>query len=328
MEITLILGNGFDKNLGLKTSYKEFYGWYKNKPSGDKIVDKMKESIRCFVEGNNKGQEIINWGDAELALGEFSNSCKDKEEFILCYNDLEDKLADYIELQNRAVKDLIIDEGKVLESIQNIVRAFRIKGYEKIIIHTITLNYTDIDFNTFKNSNYAKIREKKIYFGNFVHLHGKIGSEITFGVGNISQIINQSIATELPDGFVDQIIKIQHDSLTQRNNYEAIDDILERSEAVYIYGWSFGNSDISLINKIYDFLCMNYRKAAFYNHGFVPKSLIRKSSEAKIYSESKREYILNMMCQFDNDAKTRNSIDRCLIVDCNNVFEPLKDIVL
>ena len=40
-----IIGNGFDRNLGLKTSYREFYNFYKRQESNDENVIKIKESI-------------------------------------------------------------------------------------------------------------------------------------------------------------------------------------------------------------------------------------------------------------------------------------------
>ena len=94
MEITLILGNGFDKNLGLRTSYKEFYEWYIKEPCDSDIVKKMKDSIRYFMDGDKN--EIINWGDAELAFGQYAKNCNTYEEYRLCYENIQDKLVEYL----------------------------------------------------------------------------------------------------------------------------------------------------------------------------------------------------------------------------------------
>ena len=32
MNITFMIGNGFDRNLGLKTKYSDFIAWYKETP--------------------------------------------------------------------------------------------------------------------------------------------------------------------------------------------------------------------------------------------------------------------------------------------------------
>ena len=32
MNITFMIGNGFDRNLGLKTTYSDFIKWYKKTP--------------------------------------------------------------------------------------------------------------------------------------------------------------------------------------------------------------------------------------------------------------------------------------------------------
>ena len=38
MYITFLIGNGFDINLGLKTSYSDFYDCYKNRASKDSVI--------------------------------------------------------------------------------------------------------------------------------------------------------------------------------------------------------------------------------------------------------------------------------------------------
>lgn len=38
MNVTFLLGNGFDLNLGLSTSYKDFYSYYTKKEPNDFIA--------------------------------------------------------------------------------------------------------------------------------------------------------------------------------------------------------------------------------------------------------------------------------------------------
>ena len=33
MQLTFILGNGFDKAIGLETGYRDFYRWYVDQPN-------------------------------------------------------------------------------------------------------------------------------------------------------------------------------------------------------------------------------------------------------------------------------------------------------
>jgi len=45
MNITYILGNGFDLNIGLNTHYKDFYDYYIEVSSNNKDINKLKDKI-------------------------------------------------------------------------------------------------------------------------------------------------------------------------------------------------------------------------------------------------------------------------------------------
>lgn len=59
MKITFFIGNGYDINLGLKTSYPDFLNWYIKQPSKCSEVEVFKNLIR-----NN----IKYWSDLEKHL--------------------------------------------------------------------------------------------------------------------------------------------------------------------------------------------------------------------------------------------------------------------
>lgn len=62
MNVTLILGNGFDLNMGLPTSYSDFYKYYLQVDS-PKSTNLIKQEI---------GEKPRNWADLEKSLGEIS----------------------------------------------------------------------------------------------------------------------------------------------------------------------------------------------------------------------------------------------------------------
>lgn len=78
MNITFMIGNGFDLNLGLKTGYGDFTKIYVEPKAGDcPVIAKFKHQLSIdFIEGN--------WSDLELYLGEYSKYVKDLEEFSRC----------------------------------------------------------------------------------------------------------------------------------------------------------------------------------------------------------------------------------------------------
>lgn len=61
MNVTYIIGNGFDLNLGLKTGYQDFYDYYIEVPSPNAHVELLKNTIK------QEGYEL--WSDLEVGLG-------------------------------------------------------------------------------------------------------------------------------------------------------------------------------------------------------------------------------------------------------------------
>ena len=65
MNITFLIGNGFDRNLGLATSYRDFVKEYKNTPGSTKNLEKFREYI-------NENEDL--WSQAEIEIGADGNA--------------------------------------------------------------------------------------------------------------------------------------------------------------------------------------------------------------------------------------------------------------
>ena len=64
MQLTFILGNGFDRAIGMNTGYRHFYKWYVQQPNESDDVALMKIEINKYLNG-----EEPTWADFEIALG-------------------------------------------------------------------------------------------------------------------------------------------------------------------------------------------------------------------------------------------------------------------
>ena len=98
MNITFLLGNGFDIGVGLPTRYEDFYQEYCESLEGDP------ENIRLFKEMLKKRNEdevkrIIDWADFEKAFGEHSNDpdIKDKQAYLGRFEDFVENFNVYLE---------------------------------------------------------------------------------------------------------------------------------------------------------------------------------------------------------------------------------------
>ena len=100
MNITYIIGNGFDINLGLKTRYVDFYKWYvdRDRESTPDVVKAFRNEISSFIkEQYHKEDGTIDWSDLELALGQYSVKVP-AEQFRVLLLDIADNLKAYLRI--------------------------------------------------------------------------------------------------------------------------------------------------------------------------------------------------------------------------------------
>ena len=97
MNITFMIGNGFDRNLGLKTTYSDFIKWYKKTPA-------KTDTLKDFREYINQNEEL--WSAAEEELGRYSAQfdAGAGAAFYECHKDICEHLAEYLKGQQGRVE--------------------------------------------------------------------------------------------------------------------------------------------------------------------------------------------------------------------------------
>ncbi len=106
MQILYIIGNGFDLNLGLKTSYNHFYQYYKTVESSNSNVQKLKENISKTYE---------SWANLELALGNYTQYLKKTDELDEILLDIGEQLSKYLRLEEKKLEKYEIDQQKFFD---------------------------------------------------------------------------------------------------------------------------------------------------------------------------------------------------------------------
>lgn len=95
MNVLHIIGNGFDLNQGLPTSYAHFYEYYLHlmpqKTDSDAVLKLRKKLYEKLSD-----KETDRWSDLEKTLGELTIEFETESEFIDAYLDIYHHMLDYV----------------------------------------------------------------------------------------------------------------------------------------------------------------------------------------------------------------------------------------
>lgn len=259
MNITFLIGNGFDIGIGLKTRYENFYDEY------IKIQEDDNENIKSFkktllkwqnmsAEEKSEYKKIVDWADFESAFGVHSIDFKieEKAKYIERFEHFVMSFNHYIELEEQSLS--FTDKDKIVEVMKNAISSFyhirqgdknKIQNqYNKFggsrIYNFISFNYTrTIDRCATILKEALKNESKDV--GKICHIHGYVDKNMITGVDNPSQIKNIEFAQD-PE-IVNEIVK-PHQNRDARTNYEneAI-SLINNSNMICIYGMSIGETD-------------------------------------------------------------------------------------
>ncbi|MDG4956788.1 AbiH family protein [Lactococcus lactis] len=256
MNLTIIFGNGFDKNLGLNTTYPDFYSWL------DENQKKESDEIYCNIK-----EKPENWSDLELALGKytFDNEIM-PDKFEESYENLIEDLNEYLLLEQGKLGTEFSIGDSITELFYSIEKNLVETGQNKNsqIIRRYLSQPTDVNFVTF---NYTDTLEKTMGYKKFVvnkgvnqvlvklhspiHVHGTLNSSMVLGVNDETQFKSEIFDNEFPEFFV------KNKNLTDHVNSTELDKALEvifSSEVLFLFGVSLGDTDKVYWEKIAEWL--------------------------------------------------------------------------
>lgn len=256
MNITYILGNGFDIQLGLKSRYSDFLEEY-IKPKGSDTVNVSE--FKKYLKNHN---DCMWWSDAEVAmgehLGEFTNETIDK--YTEQMENFEDELGEYLDCeQSRCIWEDYTEIGerfiKFLEtSFEDIFNNRTISvGERDRQYNFISLNYTNtIDkiLECCKKVKRGDVIHKDLInnrwrdgvLGQLCHVHGDLKSQIIMGVNDESQLrVNDRLT--VGDVLKWQFIKEDMSKASNHTEDRKARNLIANSDVIAIYGVSYGESD-------------------------------------------------------------------------------------
>lgn len=276
MNITFLIGNGFDLNYGLKTSYQDFYKYYMTLPESKD--DLLATSIM---------EEPKLWSDLEVGLGVLfgKTDAKDLKEFFDSKFRLEDALVNYLtnEQKKFVVKnqDALIAEFK--KNVANFCNDFLeqdrqeylsfLRSNGEINYWFVTFNYTNILDGIVEKSAPNNIFSSHSWNGTncndrikpVFHIHGTLKDGFILGIDSEKQG-SESTFTQYPRYKKFLIKRITNRNLKNNKN-ETLEKVLANSRYICLYGLSIGETDESWWKQIANWLNHNSQnRLVIYNH--------------------------------------------------------------
>lgn len=256
MNITFLIGNGFDLNFGLKTGYEDFYNYYRQLDSDtdDMILNSIKE---------DKGYK--NWSDLEMGLAKFVNTLdvNQVDDFIKSKVRLEDNLVEYLVRQES--KLVFDDDVRVAEAFRKQILNFyqslnagwkteyeTVVGKETSAINYqfVTFNYTGVldrlvrlckkQYNPF-SSHIVKPTTFSDMIKLPLHIHGTLSEDMILGVDSIEQIGKAELRNN--EQLLTCFVKTYMNKALGEYRTETFKKMIEASRYIYLYGLSWGESD-------------------------------------------------------------------------------------
>ena len=347
MNITFFIGNGFDLNLGLQTTYMDFYKFFEKNASESNFILKCLKMDKEQDEVSGGEGWIKNWSDLETQLGRLTNRFDEikegecdtvsvfqegkselvrllkrylqQEEKNFNINDYGDSIAD--KFKDSIINFYKVETGDFSPKDFDILHSTFLKTADKVYDYQfVDFNYTNIldciidvcggqgtVINT--HSSGAKKREEKL--GRVLHIHGTLNSELILGVNDETQLANE-LERNNPD-LLDIMIKTRLNDQFGQKNTEEVKKLISNSIIICIYGMSIGETDKTWWKEIAAWLKKSeHHKLVIYYYEEHDK-LNEKVLEEK-YSLVKRK---------------RNEFLRSGKIDLNNqIAESLKDRII
>lgn len=317
MSVTFIIGNGFDLNCGLKSTYKDVYGFYCHERPEDKdVIKKFKKDIESDIE---------NWSDFENMMAGYAKNFDKEEDFISCVDDFVKFLRFYLNDQEESFvfnieetlkENKIILHEELRKSISDFYKGFTnnveneiYKEYLAKPVNIITFNYTNtLEYiNSIVNSNLVN---------KIIHIHGSLtGSDTLVGVDNENQLKN--LKFDLTDYGKRHFIKPFFNQAFDRQRVEEAKTTISFSKYICVYGASLGDSDLMWKNEIKEWLLNDESRILFiYDYRYI--YLKDELAQTKLDKEEKirDEYMKILNISSDNI----NAKNRIVIMVGKNIF--------
>lgn len=293
MGTLFLIGNGFDINCGMHTSYKDVYDSYVKEVSTSETIKEFKKEIASDIE---------NWGDFEMSMAAYAERLGSEAELLECLRDFAKYMENYLlkevslmkgKLRDNQIYDAALNElARSLSSfyigISHNVDMIMEKRGAGILrsIDVISFNYTDI-FDIIYSSY---MRSQGMGRKNVVHIHGLLQDDPVFGIDNIEQIkASYSLSRKGKRGFIKPIFNEEYDY----QRVQQAKELMDNARTICVYGMSLGESDLTWRVGIVEWLHKDENHHLFIYRYSLTKVNYRTVGEKMDIEDDEKERLLH-----------------------------------
>ena len=252
MNITFLIGNGFDLRVGMKTSFADMYEKYIAQSSASGTIQKFKGML------GSDAPKYKTWGDFEIAMAQNANKFDDEDSFIECLRDFKLYMVSHLENEQRQFNQRMSVHKDVKSYCANEV-SYSIDEFYAGLRPNVIKEFVRLGVKNKPNYNFISFNYTTVFdslLGLFmpepIHIHGKLGADIVLGADNLDQV--KDLPYKISRRFNRAFIKPEFNKSYDNARLENAQSIIDNSGIICIYGMSLGKSDFSWTKRLKDWL--------------------------------------------------------------------------
>lgn len=258
MNIVHIIGNGFDLNQGLPTSYAHFYEFYFQLMPREESQTVKK--IRELLVTKLYDKRTDRWADLEKTLGEVASDFDSEDEYAEAYLDVYTHLMEYLQgaykhselvkfetPENTLYRDLAMPWKHLIPRDRAAIEQHLSSSSNEVHVKVINFNYTDTlerisDLPDKVGKSLGRYDNRNTIYDGCLHVHHKLSNrDVILGVDNTSQIANDKFRND--ERIQNYLIKPQTNTGIGNLEDRRCRELIKNAYVISIYGMSVGETD-------------------------------------------------------------------------------------
>lgn len=309
MNITFLIGNGFDLGVGLKTRFSDYFPLYIKQSEGKDA------SLKALADDIDASQD--KWSYFEYEIGRYTSKFthESRQYFFDQVEDFEKGFVKYLEQQEKrlsfddtekisvtmksALTSFYTERNLARGSAQMLEELFVKNKAEPHVINFLNFNYTSVLLNCISSIPDQVVATRNVNghmfstkIGEMVYVHGTKKIAPIMGVNDEEQILNKELAGD--SRFIRRIVKPLVNQMNRTNYDKDAERLIAQSSIIVIYGMSLGKTDKIWWQRVIEWLKVGDKRHLIifdYDEKYNPTSQFAWLDKEDALIDTLKEYV-------------------------------------